>query len=84
MKPRKKWRGEGVNSYPILISSNIPFQNQKHPWFSLVILTPFSVATEPQVRTGWTMKGRGLLLQGMVREIRHKGLVSVCVHVGGS
>lgn len=62
MKPTKKWRGEGVNSYPILISSNIPFQNQNHPWFSLVILTPFSVATEPQVRSRWTMKGRGCLV----------------------
>lgn len=90
MKPRKKWRGEGVNSYPILISSNIPFQNQNHPWFSLVILTPFSVANwtpSSQYMDNGRKRVLGvfrLLLRGMVRETRHKGCVSVCVHVGGS
>lgn len=58
MRPEKKG-GRGVNSYPLLMSSNIPFQNQKHPWFSLVILTPFKAETKPLFGSRWAMKERG-------------------------
>jgi hypothetical protein len=61
IKDKLQWNQEGaggggekgVNSYPTLISSNIPFQNQKSPWFSLATLTPFN----PHL-SKWTM-GRG-------------------------
>lgn len=58
MNPIRGREQEGVNSYPILISSNIPFQNQKPPWFGLVWLhsPPSRSQLNPPLRSGWTME----------------------------